>query len=99
MDVTIKNSQIHTVLPTYDLKNANVCIEFNVSKSPFLFTDLRNSTLSLRVKALKSDGTSIPSTEEFSVINFLHHTLFKSCSILINGKSIEHHASEHFGLR
>ena len=64
-------------------------IEFNISgQNGMDYIDLKHSTMYLKVKIVKSDGSNLLPTERVAPVNLLLHSLFSQVEVSVQNKSI-----------
>lgn len=86
-DISISGSHVETYIPYFSLSDSNNPLEFHVT-SGINFLDLRNSTLYLQLKVLKTNNDKLTAMEKVSCINLLLHSLFRECEVILNGTPI-----------
>jgi len=97
LDQTVRSSHVISIPPQYSLENTTT-LDFEIVKSDYLYTNLRETKLYLRLKVLNVDGTAVLGTADFTTVNYLLPSLFKSCSLLVNGKTLDTGGSDNYAL-
>ena len=72
-------------------------LEFNCSVHSDFYIDLNSVRLIFHIKLVKTDVTDLPSDESNTVccVNNLLHSMFSSLSLLLNGKPVTMHETNH----
>lgn len=86
-DISVTSSHIETCIPYFNLSDPSTPLEFHVSSNSH-FLDLKNSTLYLQLKVLKTNNDKLLATEKISCVNNLLHSLFRECEVILNGTPI-----------
>lgn len=84
----VVNLSFQQIRPVSQLDNESP-IEFNISgQNSMDYIDLRKSTMNLKVRLVKSDGSKITSTDKVGPVNLLLHSLFSQVEVNVQNKSI-----------
>jgi len=97
-DCTVSQTFIETIPPLYSLDHKTAPLEFQINASNTLYTDLRQTSLLLRIKVVKVDGGNL-TNEKLTTVNLLSSSLFKECEVFVNGKLLNSETGDHYGLR
>ena len=85
---TQTSQEKNTYVPHYPISDAaNVALEFDVKPSS-MYTDLSDTSLQLRCKVLKSDGSALAATVDVKVANMLFHALMQRIDVYVGDKLI-----------
>lgn len=87
-DISIQSTSVENVLSFFPITHSDTPIEFHIQASPSQFIDLKQSSIYVQVKVIKTDGTSLSSSDSVSTINLLLHSLFSDCEVILNQKTI-----------
>ncbi len=63
-------------------------LEFNIPGATDLYRDLNNSTIMLRIKVTKPDGTALPANTLIQPVNLQLHSMFSNVAVTLCGKEI-----------
>jgi hypothetical protein len=63
-------------------------LDFNIPGAADLYRDLNNSTLMLKIKLTKADGSATSGTDKVGLANLTLHSLFSNVSVTLCGKEI-----------
>jgi len=87
-DCSVTFSTFADYYPTSNLADQQSPIEFVINNSSAHFLDISKHRLYLKAKITASDGGNIAAANDVTFENNIFHSLFNSCEIFINGRSI-----------
>lgn len=92
---SVLEGELHEVGPIRS-PSGNAPIEFEIDGNTDHYVDLSNTMIHIQCKVKMQNGDSLSDTDseiKITPVNNLLHTLFRSLTIQINGKEVEHEAN------
>jgi hypothetical protein len=95
-DCSSLHTDIQTFFPFGSIKDStSPFIDFIVTPSNSLYTDLAGTKLIVDLKITRSDGADLLSTDNITLCSNAFHSLFSDIEILINGQTINTHGGDY----
>jgi hypothetical protein len=92
-DVGVLNSEYHAYYPVFSVKDAGNPVQFLIPGSNNLYINLDSSILYLKNRIMKSDGSTLSSTDLVSPTVNYFRALFSSCEVSMNSTVVSRSAS------